>query len=200
MKKLIKKSLAVILTALMLMSTVPITVSAAEATADSVGAVSGTTGDCTWTFENGVLTISGNGAMADTKRPYYEPWHYCDINTVEIRYGVTHIGALSFYEYTSLKSVSISKSVTSIGNCAFGSCSTLTEIFLPDSVTSIGYNAFYRCNNLKKVNYSKCCYKYWSFCIYRVQNDLCKHSKLCYKYWHWNILLLQQSDKYYGRK
>ncbi len=39
MKKLFKKSLAVILTALLLISTVPITVSAAEATADSVGKV-----------------------------------------------------------------------------------------------------------------------------------------------------------------
>ena len=39
MKKLLKKSLAVILTALLLISTVPITVSAAEATADSVGKV-----------------------------------------------------------------------------------------------------------------------------------------------------------------
>lgn len=90
MKKLFKKSLAVILTALLLISTVPITVSAAEATADSVGATSGTTGDCTWKLENGVLTISGNGAM-DNYTTKGAPWKDYEIKKAIIENGVINM-------------------------------------------------------------------------------------------------------------
>ena len=67
MRSFIKKTLAVLLSAMLLLSAVPITAMAAETTAqECVGASSGTTGDCTWTLDDdGLLTISGNGAMAD---------------------------------------------------------------------------------------------------------------------------------------
>ncbi len=91
MKKLFKKSLAVILTALMLMSTVPITVSAAEATADSVGATSGTTGECTWELDDeGTLTISGNGAM-DNYTTKGAPWKDYEIKKAIIENGVINM-------------------------------------------------------------------------------------------------------------
>ena len=66
MKKLFKQSLAVLLSAMLLLTAVPFAALAAEVAPQeqSVGATSGTTGDCTWTLDdNGTLTISGNGTM-----------------------------------------------------------------------------------------------------------------------------------------
>ena len=124
--------------------------------ADSESTVSGTStaiasGSCgenlTWTLdENGVLTISGTGAMAD-----YEvgtaPWleHSDKIKTVVIESGVTSIGDYAFESYSALTSVTIPEGVTSIGDSTFYNCYALTSVTLPDSVTSIGWGAFYRC-------------------------------------------------------
>ena len=89
MKKLFKKSLAVILTALLLISTVPITVSAAETTVGSVGPRSGYTGDCTWILDDeGTLTISGNGEMRDYESDgsyySYAPWSYTELHCSKV--------------------------------------------------------------------------------------------------------------------
>ena len=120
--------------------------------AQSVGATSGTTGDCTWTLDdNGTLTISGNGAMADD----YEAWNVApwgtDIKKVIIEYGVMNIGRCSFYNCENLTSITIPDSVTSIGRAAFEDCTSLTSITIPNSVTSIGSSAFYTCTSLKSI-------------------------------------------------
>ena len=82
---------------------------------------SGTTGDCTWTLDGTVLTISGNGAMKDQ----YNPWGE-EITEVIIESGVTSIGGYLLIGCSSLTSVTIPDSVTSIGNAAFYNCSNLT--------------------------------------------------------------------------
>ena len=124
---------------------------AAEA-ADNVGATSGTTGDCTWVVENGVLTISGNGAMADYYYDYQDvPWKDCDFSKVIINDGVTNIGDGAFYYCDGLKSITIPDSVTSIGDYAFEDCRRLTSITIPDSVTSIGGYAFSGCDGLTSI-------------------------------------------------
>ena len=144
MKKLFKQSLAVLLSATLLLTAVPFAASAAEVAPQeqSVGATSGTTGDCTWTLDdNGTLTISGNGAMGNY---YYDssygitdaPWG-ANIKTVVIEGGVTSIGYMAFYGCKLLTSVTIPDSVTSIGGFAFRGCTGLTSVTIPDSVTSI---------------------------------------------------------------
>lgn len=87
----------------------------------------------TWSLdENGVLTISGTGAMADYGlfRGKPAPWHeHRDkIKTVLIESGVTSIGDDAFAECSEITSVTIPASVTSIGKMAFADCTARTSI------------------------------------------------------------------------
>ena len=129
MKFLFKKSLAVLLSAILLLTAIPFAASAAtvDEAEQSVGASSGTTGDCTWTLDdNGTLTISGNGAMGD----YY--YNYSDDTFITTApWG------------TNIKTVVIEDGVTSIGDYTFLGCTGLTSVIIPDSVTSIAVDAFY---------------------------------------------------------
>ena len=92
----------------------------------------------TWTLdENGLLTITGTGAMASDA-----PWssYSNQITGATIGNGVTIIGGQAFRGYTSLTSVTIPNSVTIIGGQAFRGCTSLTSITIPGSVTAIGGN------------------------------------------------------------
>ena len=111
---------------------------------------SGTTGKCTWTLDNGVLTISGSGAMGDYSNYNKAPWGN-EITKVNIEDGVTSIGDYAFYGCTGLESITIPDSVTSIEGFAFSVCAGLESITIPDSVTSIGNNAFVACTGLESI-------------------------------------------------
>ena len=107
---------------------------------------SGTTGDCTWSLDGTVLTISGNGAMSDYAHDYIlnenrAPWGFT-ITDVIIEDGVTRIGDGAFYHCESLTSVTIPDSVISIGDSAFYYCKSLKSIVIPDSVIQIENSAF----------------------------------------------------------
>jgi len=105
-----------------------------------------------WELENGVLTISGNGAIGN----YSHPWE--DKGIVEkiiIQEGVTSIGECNFWEYNKphhLKSVEIGSTVTTIGEHAFCDCTGLTSVTIPNSVTYIGESAFSRCKSLNNIS------------------------------------------------
>ena len=149
----LRKILAQTLTAMIIVSAFaasPLTVSAAESKTEAVGATSGTTGDCKWTLDNGVLTISGDGAMKNYSYNNYLPWRN-EVKSVIIENGVTIIGRSVFYNCRNLTSVTIPGSVTSINSDAFANCIGLTSISIPDSVTSIGVGAFFGCNGLTSV-------------------------------------------------
>ncbi len=110
--------------------------------------------DLTWSFntEDGVLTISGTGAMmvrtydATSEFPWYP--YRSSIKSLDIKEGVTTIGNFAFNSYSNLTSANIPNSITSIGNFAFSHCSGLTSVTIPESVTSIGKYAFYGCSSL----------------------------------------------------
>ena len=108
-------------------------------------ATSGTCGDnLTWTLDdNGTLTISGSGAMANYSEESFVPWRGRSVKTVVIESSVTSIGDRAFYKCSSLESITIPDSVTSIERYAFAGCSSLTSITIPAGVTTIGYKAFY---------------------------------------------------------
>ena len=165
-----RKIISLLLSILMIITSVPLM--AAESFAANT-VKRGWTGDCTWTLDGTVLTISGNGKMGKYYMDKYPSWGL-SITKVVIENGVTNIGDMAFtdcksltsitipdsvtsigygafYGCTSLTSITIPDSVTSIVDSAFEGCTSLTSITIPDSVTSIGYSAFYNCTSLTSV-------------------------------------------------
>ena len=127
-------------------------------------------GNTAWSYQDGVLTISGSGKMYDYVTP---DWLlFCSsITSVVVEDGVTYIGESAFILCSELTSVSLPDTLTEIGGVAFNRCTALTTIVLPTSlrkigkytfsndtaltsiiipsnVTSIGESAFENCSNL----------------------------------------------------
>jgi len=128
----------------------------AELNRNSDSSYAPTTGVCgadgnnlTWTFDSGLLTISGAGAMEDyvSSSP---PWqsYRLDIKTIAIKDGVTSIGSGAFDSCSSLTNVTIPNSVTSIGDGTFESCYSLVNVIIPNGVVSIGNWSFTNCISL----------------------------------------------------
>ena len=120
---------------------------------------SGTCGeDLTWTFEDGTLTISGEGEM-DAYDYFSAPTPWADllseIITIVIEDGVTSISEDAFYRADQLTDVTIPDSVLTIGESAFSRCDKLAEITIPDGVVTVGDSAFYSCRSLASVSVGK---------------------------------------------
>ena len=138
-------------------------------------ATSGTCGEnLTWTLNDGVLTISGTGAMTNYKNNESPFYGRTDIQSVYIKSGVTSIGYHAFTSCKNLVSISTKSTVVRIGmaafsgckalmdisipssvkyidDSAFSGCTTLTSVDIPASVESIGEHAFYGCTNLASI-------------------------------------------------
>ena len=127
-------------------------VTATGIAAGSFAAGSWTSGACTVTLaDNGTLTVSGSGAMADYASPSDNPpWFSVknDIKRAVIESGVTKIGNSAFIYCDSLVSATIQKGVTKIGKNAFENCSALTSVTIPEGLTNIGGWAFRDCFSL----------------------------------------------------
>ena len=103
-----------------------------------------TSGDCTVTLNNGTLTVSGTGAMADYEEYNDTPWSSYDVKTIVIESGVTSIGVKALSSCSKLESVSIPASVTSIGVEAFYNCGMLAKVSIyAPSLTTYGAYAFH---------------------------------------------------------
>lgn len=109
----------------------------AEPDSNGIALYSAASGQCgnnlTWTLDNGVLTISGKGAMWNGD----DGWNgFCDVldqadevTSVVVESGVTSIAYEAFRWLESMTSVTIPKTVTSIGCNAFSvGCDALTTI------------------------------------------------------------------------
>ena len=125
---------------------------------------SGKCGDnVTYTLDsNGVLTISGVGAMWDYiynegKNINTTPWYLNRgvISCVRIQSGVTSIGTWAFADCNKLKNVTIPDTIIYIRLFAFYYCNSLTSIDIPDSVSSIEGYAFAHCHSLISISISK---------------------------------------------
>ena len=108
----------------------------------------------TWAVdENGTLTVSGTGDMADYTYKANAPWYgYREkITSVVVESGVTSIGNYAFYQCTAITDVQLPDGLTQIGEEAFGYCAALENIVIPQSVTDIARFGFVGCAALTSV-------------------------------------------------
>ena len=165
MKKLFKKSLAVILAVVLTLTAAPLSgfigleLPGWFGSKASAATYSGACGDnAIWTLhkDTGVLEISGTGPMYDyddlfaayqgtyTGNMIPEYMQYADIiKSVSISDGITYIGAFSFFNLSSVQEVTFADTITGIGDFAFGFCLGLISVTLPDSLKTIGMYSFY---------------------------------------------------------
>lgn len=84
-----------------------------------------------WAVADGVLTISGEGAIPGYTSGSATPWYSLrdNITSIVIEDGVTSVGRYAFANLDEVVSVEIPASVDSLGYYAFNYCSSLSEIF-----------------------------------------------------------------------
>lgn len=117
-----------------------------------------------WTLDNnGVLTITGSGAMKDytwdenVRLDWYG--YKKDIRSVVLDNRITHIGDYAFDKCTNIESVrytgytgnagvALPESVTTIGVHAFSDTGVTGTLKLPEHLTEIDSLAFYHCRKL----------------------------------------------------
>ena len=105
----------------------------------------------TWSYKDGVLTVSGSGAMDDFAAG--APWdEYRDsITTVVFSGGVTYVGAYAFRDCDSLVAIDFGGAMHTVGERAFQSCEGLTVIHLPASFRRFASESFEGCTGLTEV-------------------------------------------------
>ncbi len=97
--------------------------------------------DLTWTLdEDGLLTVSGTGAMDDYDDYFaslsspggvYPEWADLSgfVTAVELQPGVTGIGSYAFSGCCDLRSVTLPGTLTAVGDYAFFNCVSLTDVY-----------------------------------------------------------------------
>lgn len=140
MKNILKKSLSIFLTVLMLLSIAPANVITYVFAADAIE----------WTFDGENLVVSGSGELSSTYTST-EEWKNMQDKCVNVTIegDVTIIGDNAFKDFTALKKVDVFSQIKTVGEYAFSGCSSLEEINLPDSVTIIDSYSFSGCTTLK---------------------------------------------------
>ena len=118
---------------------------------------SGTTDDgLSWDFTDGVLTISGEGAMYDYAQSTMfggktSPWYTsrASVTKIVVNEGVTALGAYAFYGSTNCTEISLPSTLTDIKNYALANCSTVTKITCkastPPTLPEAAFDKTYRC-------------------------------------------------------
>ncbi|MBR6801562.1 MAG: leucine-rich repeat protein [Eubacteriaceae bacterium] len=146
-----KKLISVMLAILIVVSILP----------TQVYAESGNCGEnITWTFQDGVLTLSGSGEMYDYYANYSDgrtknPWDNIQIKAylteIVVGEGITGVGDYAFYSLSNVTKISLPSTLEKIGEFAFCGMKLLEEIVIPDSVTVIGKGSFRQCENLREI-------------------------------------------------
>ena len=105
-----------------------------------------------WSFDGGVLTITGDGKMDDFSEG--APWasHKDAIEEVVLDGDITYIGAYAFKDCDGILSVEFGDALYEVGKEAFASCDGLTSIWLPASFKIFGEGSFQNCGNLEEIH------------------------------------------------
>lgn len=100
-----------------------------------------------WTLRDGVLTVSGSGAMTDYESVDEVPWYpqRSSIDEVVISEGITTVGDMAFAHCAGLRRVTLPQTLLEIGDNAFWGCVLLEQAELPEGLTHLGAGAFCRC-------------------------------------------------------
>ena len=102
-------------------------------------------------LNDGVLTISGNGALIFINEDYDE---FFELKTqateIVIRDGITEIGSV-FTQLNQLKKVTLPSTLKKLGIYTFRGCTSLNEVVFPDAEFEILGGTFQNCKNLKEV-------------------------------------------------
>lgn len=100
------------------------------------------TGKCgenvTATLQDGILTVTGTGAMSDGEHF----WSGKQVDSVIIAEGITAIGNNNFRRL-NITSVTLPSTLKTIGGGAFNECKKLTTIVLPEGLETVNGNAFH---------------------------------------------------------
>ena len=101
----------------------------------------------TWTLQDGVLTISGEGAMDNYDSNNLPPWEgkKTKIQSLVINPGATRIGSYAFSGCTNLNTIDLPVGIETIGAYAFSNCPLTNGVNLPNGLISIGEYAFESC-------------------------------------------------------
>lgn len=111
-------------------------------------------GDISWEVsEDGVLTVSGTGAMKHYTVSEPAPWYAVrdKISKVVVEKGVTRIGSYAFCDLEKVTDLSLPEGLETIGWAAFRECRSLKNLVLPLEVKIIGGGAFQGCESLTSV-------------------------------------------------
>lgn len=104
-----------------------------------------------WELDSeGVLTVSGTGAMEDYDEGELTPWiGYNDkIKKIIIKSGVTSVGEYAFCGCKSLTDLVVEEGVKELDSYSFKNCPKLKNVTLPSSVRALGYDTFRDCPNI----------------------------------------------------
>ncbi len=110
-----------------------------------------------WTLKDGLLTLTGSGAMADNRTSYTDqPWYpYADqINSIDISNKITSIGRSAFYNLTNVTELTLPASVTTLAANSLRGMTGLTTLNVQSPVITLGTRAVEECNALATINYN----------------------------------------------
>ena len=97
-----------------------------------------------WLYDENTktLTIKGSGEMKNYASTYAAPWAFCDVETVTVDNGITHIGDYAFASLKKIKqeNVTLGESVT-VGTNAFAQPDAQGRLPLP-LTSDLYYNAY----------------------------------------------------------
>ena len=121
----------------------------------AVEVAGGTCGEnLTWSLtDDGILTISGNGAMEDYQGALAAPWGEYQEQTkkIVVEEGVTYLGDYAFAWHDYVTEMELPDSLTATGDYIFQSCDNLMNVDFPAGDVAFGYGAFSECISLKSI-------------------------------------------------